>query len=143
MHGPGYFRWNTGGWFGSQFGGTAWMLVGAVVLARQAPDVAFIWLACFAIANAIGWALWRRRDQLRPYPAIQALIAMCGGIGVIALALKHLLRPGLGITPPMGVDAADDLRSIVCLVAVFIGLMAYFHLMERSTRRQKSRSSEC
>lgn len=52
--GPGCFQWNTGGWFGSQLGSTAWMLVGAVVLIPHAAEVAGVWLSCFAVANAIG-----------------------------------------------------------------------------------------
>ena len=31
MPGPGQFQWNTGGWFGSQLGCTARLVVGAVV----------------------------------------------------------------------------------------------------------------
>jgi hypothetical protein len=66
LPGPGRFQWNLGAWFGGQIGGTAWMLVGAVVLAPHAPEVAGVWLACFAASNAIGSWLWWRRDRLRP-----------------------------------------------------------------------------
>src|SRR4051794_27734348 len=112
LPGPGRFQWNMGGWFGPQLGGTAWMLVGAVVLVPHTPEVAGVWLACFAVANAIGSWLWWRRDRLRPYPALQVLLLACGINGLLALVALHLLRPGLRITRPLGVYLADEPRSI-------------------------------
>jgi hypothetical protein len=100
---PGRFRWDAGGWLGSQLGGTAWMLVGAAVLAPRAADLVAVWLACFVVPNTVGCWLWRRRDRLRPYPATQALLLACAMSGLLALAALHVMRPGLRITQPPGI----------------------------------------
>jgi hypothetical protein len=133
---PGHFRWDAGGWFGGQLGGTAWMLVGAAVLAPRAADVAAVWLACFAVPNAIGCRLWRRRGRLRPYPATQALLLACVMSGLLALAALHVMRPGLRIAQPPGVRLADEPRLVLGLLLMWGGLALTFHLLERSARER-------
>jgi hypothetical protein len=140
MPGPGRFQWNLGGWFGGQLGCTAWMLVGIAVLTPQAPEVAVVWLVCFAVANAIGSWLWWRRDRIPPYTALQALLLACGINSLLALIALHLLRPGLRVTEPQGVRLADEPWLIPWLLAMLIVLMTYCHLVERSARKEKSRS---
>src|SRR5215470_9138380 len=93
MTSPGYFRWTAGGWFGSQIGGTSWLLVGAAVLAPRAPVVAVIWLACYAAANAVGLGLWRRRTRVRPHTTFQVLLLACGISGLLAWLTLDVLRP--------------------------------------------------
>ena len=137
LPGPGRFQWNRGGWFGSQLGCTAWMLVGAVVLVPHAPVVASVWLVCIAVANAIGSWFWWRRDRLRPYPALQALMLACGANGLLALVALHLLRPGLRISRPMGISLADEPRVILWLLVLFIALMTWFHLLEWGAKKEK------
>jgi len=133
LPGPGYFQWNRGGWFGSQFGSTVWMVVGAIGLAPHAPEITIPWLACFAATNGLGTWLWRRRDRLQPYPAMQVLLLACGVAGLIALAALHLLRPGLRISRLRGIPFADETIALPLIVALL--LMAYFHLLERSAKR--------
>jgi hypothetical protein len=140
MSGVGLFQWNRGGWFGGQVGSTAWMLVGAAVLARQAPQVAVAWLLFFVVANAIGFWLWGRRDRLRPYPAQQALVLVCGISSVLALATLHLLQPGVVVNQIAGVRLQDEPQLILSLLGMLIFMMAHFHLMERSARKQRSTS---
>ena len=139
--GPGHFRWNKGGWFGSQLGGTAWMLVGSVVLFPPAPEVAGIWIACFAVANGIGSWMWRRRERIRPYPALQSLLLACGVSGLTALVALHVLRPGLQIARPFGMDLADEPRNLVWLIIVVASLMAWFHFLEWNAKQQSARSN--
>lgn len=140
LPGPGRFQWDRGSWFSSQLGCTAWMFAGAVVLVPHAPGVAALWLACFAVANAIGSWFWWRRDRLRPYPALQALMLACGANGFLALVALHLLRPGLRITRPLGISLADEPRVILGLLGLVIALMGWFHLLEHGARKEKSRS---
>ncbi len=67
------FVWNAGGWFGSQVGGSVWMLFGGLSLLFS--DV-FSGLAClfgFAIVNSIGCSLWLHREQIDPYVGFQRL----------------------------------------------------------------------
>jgi hypothetical protein len=134
------FRWTRGGWFGCQLGFTALPLVGAVVLAPRAPEVAGVWLACLAVANAIGSVMWRRRDRLRPYPAQQALLTVCGVSGLTALLALHVCRPGLRITRPLGIYLADEPRLIFWLLVLVVSLMTWLHLIERAARKHESRS---
>ena len=136
LPGPGRFQWNMGGWFGIQLGGTSWMLIGAVVLVPYAPKVAGIWLACFAVANAIGFWMWCHRDWLRPYPALQALLLVCGVNGLTALVALHVLR----ITRPMGIYLPDEPRSIRWLLVLVISLMTWFHVMEQSAKKERRRA---
>ena len=98
MPGPGCCQWNTVAWFGGQIGSTAWMLVGALVLAREAPEVAAAWLLGFTSANAIGTWLWSRRRRLRPFPGVLIGFLVCGLSGLFALSALHVLRPGLHVT---------------------------------------------
>ena len=140
LPGLGCFQWNRGGWFGSQLGGTAWMLVGAVVLVPHAPEVAGVWLAGVAVANAIGSWMWWRRDRLRPYPALRALLLVCGVDGLMALVALHVLRPGLRITRPLGIYLADEPRSILWLLVLVVSLMTWFHVREWSAQKERSRS---
>ncbi|AGA28467.1 hypothetical protein [Singulisphaera acidiphila] len=140
LPGPGCFQWNRGGWFGGQLGSTVWMLVGGVVLVPYALDVACVWLACFAVANAIGAWLWRGRDRLPPYPALQALLATCGVSSLVALAALHILRPGLRITRPPGIWLADEPQYLPWVLVLFLAVMTSCSLRERSARRQVLRS---
>jgi hypothetical protein len=144
--GPGQFQWNRGGWFGSQLGGTAWMLVGAAVLAPQAPWVAAWWAGCCALANAVGTCLWLWRDRVKPYPAIQALLATCGAAGLLAVVALHLFGPAdvrLGVAwhegrfilegPPGG-----TLRPAYAALLLGVpALMAYFAFVERAAKRAR------
>lgn len=138
----GHFRWDAGGWFGSQLGGTAWMLVGAAVLAPRAADVAVVWLACFAAPNAIGCRLWRRRFRLGPYPATQALLLTCVMSGLLALAALHVMRPGLRITQPPGIWLVDEPKLVLGLLLMWGGLALAFHLLERSARERAGMRSQ-
>jgi hypothetical protein len=125
--GSGSLHWNAGGWFGSQLGGTAWLLVGAAVLAWQAPAVAVVWLAAFVVTNALGVWLWRRRARFRPYSALQLLLLTCGGSGLLACFLLDRLRPDvaerMGWTP-------SGYRMFVIVPA----LMAWFAIREYGPR---------
>jgi len=71
------FRWNAGGWFGGQIGGTLWLgLLGTLILEAD-PLAGLAALAGFAVMNAFGWALWIRRGLLDPYVSLQVFLALC------------------------------------------------------------------
>lgn len=142
--GPGQFQWNAGGWFGGQLGCTLWILVGAATLVLESPGVAAWWALCFAAANAVGLAMWRRRDRLRPFPAIQGLIAACGLAGLLAVAALHAFGPDsakLGVSWRDGrlVREAVPGGSLLSIYAILLlgvpAMMAWFAVMERAGRR--------
>jgi hypothetical protein len=89
------FQWNAGTWLGAQLGGTGWLLGGALYMLLAAPEVSAIWFTGFVILNAIGWALWRRRDRLRAHTAVQLLFAAIGIVGVVAWTALLQLRPDI------------------------------------------------
>ena len=72
--GDGGFRWNTGGWFGGQLGATAYLLTIGILVLVDSPQDGLPVLLCGLIPNVFGCYLWRRRDRIKPYPAIQALV---------------------------------------------------------------------
>lgn len=149
--GPGHFQWNTGGWFGSQLGGTCWLLVGAAVLGVQEPGVAAWWACCFATANAVGTGLCLRRNRVRPYPTIQALLATCAITGLLAVIALHLFGPA---DVRLGVGWRDD-RLVLedvpggtlrpAYAALLVGvpvMMGWFALMERAGTRNRPATRE-
>lgn len=123
--GAGRFQWNLGGWFGSQVGGTLWLvLLGGVLWAKgQGAGAALLGLGL--AANALGCFLWTRRQILDPYLALQLLLGACG----IAAALSMWLLAGAGVT------AADAGLPSLWAVLIYPALMAWFAFLEHQTRR--------
>ncbi len=148
MPAPGRFQWNLGAWFGSQLGGTAWMLVGAAILAFQAPAAAAAWLACFAVANGLGTWMWQQRDRLRPSPALQLLVLIVGCSGLLALAALDALRPeGApldlrwedGWLHAANMPPSDWHKGYLLLLVLTLLGMAFFAFPEWSVRQQRAR----
>jgi len=63
-------RWNAGGWFGGQLGGTVWLLLLGILLLGIDVIAALGVLLCFAGANAIGTWLWSRRRRYPLWPPV-------------------------------------------------------------------------
>ena len=81
------FVWNVGGWFGSQVGGTVWMLFGGLSLLFSDVVSGLVCLGGFSVTNAIGFHLWQRRKKLDPYVGFQQLFftlwVVCTSIGIV------------------------------------------------------------
>lgn len=123
--GSGAFQWNRGGWFGAQVGATLWLiLLGGTLLARSEP-VGILLVGLGLAPNLVGVVLWRRRDTLSPYPAIQVLLAVCGVSALLAVLGVRLS----GLAP-----SAAGLPS-AWLLLMYPGLMAVLHLREREARK--------
>ena len=125
----GAFMWSAGGWFGSQVGGTLWMLLVGIGLGFQDIRPAAALIAAFILCNVIGTWLWLKRDVIAAYPAIQILL---GAIGICALA-SILTVDALGYIPP-----GARFHSYWWLIFVPV-LMLMFHFREKSARRQQAR----
>ncbi len=57
----------------------------AAWVAPAAPALAASGLLGFALANALGTWLWRRRDRIAPHPAFLALMLLISGSGLMLL----------------------------------------------------------
>jgi hypothetical protein len=133
----GALRWNAGAWFGAQIGSTLWLVIlGAALSWRDdsSPGTAIIALA--VAVNGIGLILWQHRDRMRPYPAIQTLIAVVGCAAFIAFAL-------LDGTSTWGLAGtrASGARPPYAVLLVFPAMMALFAWQEHAARRAQRRGS--
>ena len=71
-------QWSIGAWLGTQLGGSVWMLVAGVLSLSFDAMAGSKVLAIFALANLIGWGLWRKRGQLSFHQTIQYLLLILG-----------------------------------------------------------------
>lgn len=133
----GAFRWHAGAWFGAQIGSTLWLVILGVALSLRddsSPGTAIIALA--VAVNGIGLILWEHRDRMRPYPAIQTLVAVVGCAGFVAFwLLDQASAWSLAGTQVSGA------RPPYALLLVFPAMMAMFALQEHATRRARRRGS--
>ena len=75
--GPRRFQWQMGGWFGSVFGGAAWLIPTTVLLAVNGQSaLALLPAVCFLLATLVGVVLWFRRDRVRPFPALIGMLVL-------------------------------------------------------------------
>ncbi len=123
QHGSGRFHWNRGGWFGSQVGSTAWLILLGCLVIAQGRMVGAAVLVLGLLPNLVGVALWRSRHRLSPYPALQLLVATAGIAGLVSMLL--LWRSG-GDAPSL------SLPSSLWFLILYPGLMLVFHLQERA-----------
>lgn len=129
VRGSGAFEWNAGGWWGSQIGGTAWMLAVGIDIALEDLRPGAVMIAGGVVANIVGTWLWYQRDRVSPHRAIQTLLAV---IGVCALC-------GIVALDAFGHVPANQ-RLLVYWWLLFIpGLMLMFYMRERgATATQKT-----
>jgi hypothetical protein len=134
----GAFHWNAGAWFGAQLGSTLWLFIlGAVLSARDRSTSGTAIIALAVAANGIGLILWEHRDRMRPYPAIEALVATVGCAGFVAFIL-------LDGTSTWGLAAAQTggSRPPYPVLLVFPAMMGLFALQEHAARRAQRRRGD-
>lgn len=128
--GTGAFQWNKWGWFGAQIGSSLWLLILAIAFLWISMPIALWWLLCFLIPNIISFTLWRRRDRLDPYVALQTSVAVLGVATFLALLGTDLS----GIIPRID-PRYDHLGYFYLLLLMFPWLMAMFYFQNRAGRR--------
>jgi len=84
---------NRGAWFGSQIGGTAYLLTGTAALVGLSPRLVLLWAGCFVAASAVGVWLYRRSGRYHPLAAFALLASICVAAGVVAVGTTYLMRP--------------------------------------------------
>lgn len=117
-------EWNAGGWFGSQLGGSAWVLVAAVLAAMQDLQTGIILLAVFLLPNIAGYVFWRRR-RLSCYASTQFLLALLGVSGLLAIFFLERAKLWQAIQVGSAVSAGS---SYIVLALIIIILMLTFYL---------------
>ena len=130
-------QWNLGGWLGGQLGGSVWMLVAGLLSFSEDPIAAATVIVLFALANLIGTMLWRRRERLSPYAAIQMLLPVLGVFGLAAVFV--LDRAGVYETIQIGgtISARATYAAIVLVVAALM-LIFYFRFGRRSEQKDEA-----
>lgn len=154
VQGPGQIQWNKWGWFGCQFGCTAWLLPTGLIFLFKEPSLGIfrlgmIWLAIFAVLNAFGAWLWIRRDRLRPYRAIQWFLAACGVGGLLAIGSVDMLGfraalPTVSIHDwclVLDTERNHDLeKAYLYLLLGVPGIMGWFAFQEHAARKAQAKS---
>ena len=121
-------RWNPGGWFGSQLGGSCWMLVAGLLAIPADLTAAIVVLGLFAAANLAGLMIWRRRDSLSPYKGLQLLVPLLGGAGIAAVYV--LDRAGIFEAIQVGASVTA-VETYAILIIVVAALMILFWWQNR------------
>jgi hypothetical protein len=121
------FQWNAGAWFGSQLGGTLWLLVGSAVMLTSSPLSSSVWAASFALANALGLTLWASRGRLGMYSALQILLL---GVGLVSLA-SMASADWCGQLPGLMTGSPNPRLTAYAALLVIPGLMVMFWFKER------------
>jgi len=130
-------QWNLGGWLGGQLGGSVWMLVAGLLSFSENPTAATTVIVLFVLANFIGTMLWRRRERLSPYAAIQMLLPVLGVFGLVAVFVLN--RAGVYETIQIGgtISARVTYAAIVLIVAALM-LIFYFRFGRRSEKKDET-----
>jgi hypothetical protein len=119
-----------GGWFGSVFGGSAWLIPTAAILAFNGqPTLALLPAGCCLLVNVVGGALWHRRDRVRPFPAFIGILTLFSIVTPFAwFAVSANATPeSLAALnwPQQGIIAA--MATLICPAVI-----ACFYLLEYS-----------
>lgn len=127
-------HWNPGGWLGGQVGGSCWMLVAGLLSLPANANAAIAVLGLFALANLLGWLIWRRRESLSPYKGLQMLIPILGATGITAVYILD----SAGIYESIQVGASVAARETYAIfVGVVVVLMMMFWWQEKQGRKQE------
>lgn len=118
-------EWNVGGWFGAQLGATAWILVAAVLVAIRDLQTGLLVGLMFLVPNLVGTILWRRREQLSCYAAMQTLLPIVGAFGLLTVYILNTSSQWQAIQTG-GAVSAEFAYALISLVIVV--LMAMFYL---------------
>ncbi len=126
--------WNRGGWLGGQVGGSCWMLVAGLLSIPANLDAAIAVLGLFALANFLGWLVWRRRESLSPYKGLQMLIPILGATGIAAVYVLDSAGIYESIQVGASVTASE---TIAVLIGVVVVLMIMFWWQDRQHKKQQ------
>ena len=128
---PSAFAWNAGGWFGTQFGCTLWLLILGFVLLRKDALAAWVCVASFLVLNAWGFYLWRGRERLRAYVGLQRFLLAASVIIAVVVVVVNTR----GLSEPPTPEALVSTYLPYWVIAAGPALMLFFLVRERTVRR--------
>lgn len=117
-------EWNMGGWFGSQLGGTAWILVAAAISLGKDLSTGLALLLIFAVSNIAASALWFKKP-FTCYLSMQIMLAAVGLCGLLAIYV--LDRNDLWLAIQKGGAISAEMGYTLLTVTVLI-VMALSHI---------------
>ncbi|MCH8073740.1 MAG: hypothetical protein IIA09_17550 [Proteobacteria bacterium] len=126
--------WNRGGWLGGQVGGSCWMLVASLLSIPANLNAAIAVLGLFALANFLGWLVWRHRESLSPYQGLQILIPILGASGIAAVYV--LDNAGIYESIQVGASVTAS-ETVAILIGVVVVLMIMFWWQDRQNQKQQ------
>ena len=124
------FHWNAGAWFGSQIGGTIWMLAGAIFLRPVVPSVGLTWLIAFVVCTAASLYFWSQREHLRAYAAFQRSLLLVAIAALACIVTAHFS----GQLPRLAFGNQSMPWAAYIAWLVFPSLMIRFYLRERAAQ---------
>ena len=125
------FQWSAGAWFGSLFGATIWMLLGAIyIFLFLSQQVGLVWLAGFLLCVAVIVYLWTQRTQTRAYVAYQVSLFVIAGVAFICILTAHVA----GHLPRLVWNNPNAPLGAYFAWLTYPFLMLRFYVRERSAR---------
>lgn len=89
------------------------------------PGAASIVLGLFALANLIGWLIWRRRASMAPNNGLQLLVSVLGATGIAAVYV--LDNAGIYESIQVGASvAAWETYAIFVTVVMFLMIILWW-----------------
>lgn len=123
-------QWKAWAWFGPILGSTLWLLLSAIFLWNRSGQLAVLVLVLFLLANLVGLWLWRVRERVSVFAAIQVFLVtfwVCG-IG----AIYTIDRAGHWATLAVGGhNNISAWRAYVLLTILVAALVVMFRIRQR------------
>lgn len=119
-----HLDWNANGWFGSQLGGTAWILVAAAIALGHNTWTGLILLVIFLVPNIVGYLLWYIKI-FSCHASIQILFGLSGLFGLLTIYVLDRNHLWLEIQKGGSISAVSGYFLITLIVLI---LMITFYL---------------
>lgn len=116
-------NWNTSGWFGSQLGGTVWILVAAAIALGHDVWTGLILLVIFLVPNMAGYLLWQQK-KFSCHASIQILFSLSGIFGLLAIYI--LDRNDLWLEIQKGGSISVGLAYLLLILIVLILMVTFY-----------------
>ena len=133
------FKWNLGGWLGSQIGGSAWILLSAIFLYSLDSYLFIKLIIVFSLINILGLALWKSKEKISAYLAFQLLILLCGLFSLLTVFLINSSGfwedPRLWKTYSGNVGAISAKNTYILIVSIVALVMSMFYFKNKAVSK--------